>query len=324
MSGNERPMVSVVMIAYNSERYIAEAIKGVVKQRVEFPVELIVMDDASTDSTPHIIAEWQARYPNIVKSFRNERNLGIQGNYLAAFARCTGKYLAMCDADDYWFYRRKLSRQVKYMEEHPACAVTFHRVVNYYEDNRTLSLSNGGQTPDIDIVSLSRGNPITNMSVMYRRELIDLTHLPSWMHEEKLTDYTMHLLYAAHGDIHYFKRPMGVYRQFSGATWSMAGRYERLKMSYTVRERLISHFAGRPEVLPGLKEAATNILVAMVQTAQDDVQREYAMQHLNRLSPGIDIDGRLNALARTRKPFPRRLLSAARSIATLFIPRPRP
>ena len=91
MNAQERPMVSVVMIAYNQERYIAEAIKGVVRQRVDFPVELIIMDDASTDSTPQIIAEWQARYPNIVKSFRNERNLGIQGNYLAAFARCTGK-----------------------------------------------------------------------------------------------------------------------------------------------------------------------------------------------------------------------------------------
>lgn len=317
-------MVSVVMIAYNQERYIAEAIKGVVRQRVDFPVELIIMDDASTDSTPQIIAEWQARYPNIVKSFRNERNLGIQGNYLAAFARCTGKYLAMCDADDYWFHRRKLSLQVKYMEAHPGCAVTFHRVVNYYEDNGTLSLSNGGQKSDIDIVSLSRGNPITNMSVMYRRELVDLTHLPSWMHEEKLTDYTMHLLYAAHGDIHYFKRPMGVYRQFAGATWSMAGRYERLKMSYTVRERLISHFAGRPEVLPGLKEAATNILVAMVRTAQTDEQREYATQHLQHLSPDIDINARLNALAHARKPFPLRLLSAVRSIASLFIPRPRP
>lgn len=122
------PMVSVVMIAYNKEKYIGRAIKGVVDQVTDFSVELIVMDDCSTDSTPQIIQQYADRYPDIVHHFRNQSNLGLQRNYLEGFKHCRGRYMAICDADDYWCYRHKLSKQVRYMEDHPECALTFHRV----------------------------------------------------------------------------------------------------------------------------------------------------------------------------------------------------
>lgn len=127
----EVPKVSVLMIAYNKEQYIGEAIAGVVHQRCDFPIELIVMDDCSTDRTADIVKGWQARYPEIVNYHRNERNLGLQGNYLAGFKHCQGEYLAICDADDYWFYKKKLAKMVGYMDEHPECAISFHRVVNF-------------------------------------------------------------------------------------------------------------------------------------------------------------------------------------------------
>lgn len=150
------PVVSVVMIAYNKEAYIADAIKGVVKQRFDAPFELLVLDDCSTDSTAAIIREWQGRYPEVVRYIRNERNLGLQRNYLEAFRHCRGRYMAICDADDYWCYRGKLKCMVRYMDTHPDCAISFHRVINYYEASGEKSFSNPATPADTTMNELSR------------------------------------------------------------------------------------------------------------------------------------------------------------------------
>lgn len=312
------PMVSVVMIAYNSGEYIGEAIKGVVSQKAPFGFELIVMDDCSTDSTPQIIEDWRRRFPGIIRSFRNPVNLGIQGNYIAGFAHCRGRYLAMCDADDYWFHRRKLARQVEYMEAHPECAITFHRMVNYYEADGEKSLSNGGQAPLTDIADLSRGNFITNASVMYRRECVDLLNLPPWVHNESLLDYAMHMLYARHGNIRFFGRPMGVYRKTSGSKWSMNSEYEKLRMALTVRLSLISELTDRPEAVEGLKGASANILAAMTRCASDDGQKDYVRR--TTLDLGITLPTADSAGGSRRKP----LLTRVRAAMSKLVPLPRP
>ena len=135
-------MVSVVMVAYNSAPYIGEAIAGVLRQKCDFKVQLVICDDASTDNTGGIVTEWDKRHPGVIDYHRNDLNLGVQRNYLKALSLCRGKYITMCDADDYWCCRTKLSRQVAYMEAHPDCTVCYHRVVNYYEATREISLSN--------------------------------------------------------------------------------------------------------------------------------------------------------------------------------------
>lgn len=254
------PMVSVVMIAYNSAPYIDMAIKGVVNQRCDFPIQLVVCDDASTDNTREIAERWARQYPDTVEYHRNPHNLGVQGNYLEAFRHCNGKYLAFCDADDYWTCRTKLARQVGYMERHPECAICYHRVVNYYEETGEMSLSNGGgQKMQVhDAVELSQRNPITNMSVLSRASLVDLHNLPAWLGEVRLLDYAMHLLIAGSREgntIHYMSRPMGVYRRSAQAIWSEAELGKRMGMAIDVRRYLIRHFEGRPEITENLEKA---------------------------------------------------------------------
>ncbi|MDE5745861.1 MAG: glycosyltransferase [Paramuribaculum sp.] len=269
----DNPLVSVIMIAYNKEAYIEEAIKGVLKQatplnHIGFSLELIIMDDCSTDDTPIIIERYRQLYPDMIKAMRNPRNLGLQGNYLAGFPLCEGRYMAICDADDYWFAASKLARQVKYMEKHQECAITFHRMVNYYEDTREMSLSNGNTPLLTDIRHLSRSNYITNSSVVYRRSLIDLTSLPVWMQDITSPDYAMHMFYATKGNIRFFRRPMGVYRKTSGSAWSMTDNYKRLHMSLDVRQRLIDWLGTDfPDASNGLSFAIDNITKAMNQVS---------------------------------------------------------
>lgn len=314
------PMVSVVMVAYNAEKYIREAIAGVVRQKVGFDVELLVMDDCSTDSTGNIVRNLAKAYPQI-RYICNETNLGSQGNYLKGFRMARGKYMALCDADDYWNCRRKLARQVYYMESHPECALTFHRVINYYATTGEKTLSNGQHPSEYSAESLSRSNYITNLSVMYRRELVDLDNLPAWIMDHRSPDYAIHMLYAAKGTIHYFPRPMGVYRKVEGAIWSTAGAYRRLKMSLDMRRSLMKEFAGRPELVAGLRDASKAIVRSMLRcaTTPDERQEAEAYAREFEIDPSTILVGSPNVAA------PRRgLLSRTVRLVSRFIPRPRP
>lgn len=318
-NNNSAPMVSVVMIAYNKEKYIEEAIRGVVRQRTDFNIELVIMDDCSSDSTPSIIERYRRLYPSVIRSYRNEHNLGLQQNYIEGFRRCNGKYMAICDADDYWFYRRKLQMQVDYMESHPDCAVTFHRVVNYYENSGEKSLSNGGQPEECSLETLSRSNYITNLSVMYRRELVDLDNLPEWLKSDKSPDYAMHMLYASRGNIHFFKRPMGVYRKAEGSAWSLTDEFTRLRMSLTVRLNLMNELSHLPRAVEGLRLSAVNILAAMMRTAPGEPER--------RLTEQLAADaGLLDDFMNAPRPMvrPKKLHQRAVRALSRFIPLPRP
>lgn len=322
---SERPSVSVAMIAYNNAGVIGEAIRGVVRQKTDFPVELIVVDDASTDSTLAVAKEWESRYPDIVHVYSNKVNLGLQRNYFEAFSHCTGKYLAMCDADDWWWCRSKLARQVAYMEAHPDCAITFHPVINYYEADGSKSISNGSQKTDATIADLSRSNFITNLSVMYRRGLVDLCALPAWVSEEKLPDYAIHMFYASHGYIHFMRLPMGVYRMRATATWSTARRYKRLEMSLSVRERLMEAFSGNKEVVDGLRQASASILLNMI-LCGDSGDAGQARDKLQRY-PGYEtlekINAALAARAAFREPLMKRVLTPVRRFLSRLVPLPR-
>ena len=317
------PMVSVAMIAYNKERLIARAIEGVVRQRAPFAIELIIVDDASTDATLGVARMWQERYPEIIKVFANKTNLGLQANYIEAFSHCTGKYLAICDADDYWCSPSKLRRQVQYMEKNPGCAITFHRVINHYTADSTKSLSNGGQSVDTTIADLARSNYITNLSVVYRRSLVDLRNLPEWLADDRSPDYAMHMLYAAWGTIHYFRRPMGVYHIAGEGAWSMTERYRRLEMSLSVRHRLMVHFAHMPEVVAGLRGAAESILLAMVAASGNDtVRRDSAIALLMADNPSATPEDIIRAATSkaSAPPLLCRLLTAIRRAVSRLVP----
>lgn len=252
-----QPKVSVIMIAYNQADTIGEAIRSVVLQRAPFPFELIVADDASTDSTLGVARQWQERYPDIIRIIGRPANLGLQGNFLDAWAQARGEYIAICEGDDHWSSRHKLRRQAAWLDSHPGCSLVFHRVWNHYADTRTLSLSNPRQPRDITLEDLARGNVITNLSVMYRA--IPAAELPGWLSSVKLFDYAFHSLHLARGNGRFLPRPMAVYRRYSRGIWS-GDPTRAFRLALDVRERLIAHFsATRPEAAALYSQAADAI-----------------------------------------------------------------
>src|SRR5690349_6525722 len=111
--------VSVAMISYNHERFIAQAIESVLSQRVKFPYEIVIGDDHSTDATPSIIADFHRRYPDKIVPFLREKNLGMAPNFMQILASCGGQYVALLEGDDFWTSKDKLQRQVDFLDANP-------------------------------------------------------------------------------------------------------------------------------------------------------------------------------------------------------------
>ncbi len=133
--------VSVLCMAYNQEKYVRQTLESFVMQKTNFPFEVIVNDDASTDKTPEIIKEFADKYPNIIKPIFQKENQYSKGipihiNYL--FPKAKGKYLAFCEGDDFWADENKLQMQYDIMEKNPDFHLCLHKVSVVSEDGKEL------------------------------------------------------------------------------------------------------------------------------------------------------------------------------------------
>ncbi len=117
------PLVSVKMITYNHAPFIARAIEGVLQQKTNFPFEVVIGEDCSTDGTREIVFEYQKKYPEIIRVVTSDKNVGMKKNSLRVFRACRGKYIAFCEGDDYWHHPLKLQKQTNYLENHPECGL---------------------------------------------------------------------------------------------------------------------------------------------------------------------------------------------------------
>jgi len=115
----KRPEVSVIMVTYNHERYLAEAIEGVVRQETSFPIELLIGEDCSTDRTREIALSYQKRFPEMIRVITSEHNVGARENFARLIAATRGKYIAFCEGDDVWIRSEKLERQIALLESNP-------------------------------------------------------------------------------------------------------------------------------------------------------------------------------------------------------------
>lgn len=112
----DAPVVSIIVITYNQKEYLRECLDSIINQVVDFPIEIIIGDDCSTDGTTNICYEYQKKYPKFVKLVLNEKNLGLVGNYLSVLSHCNGRYIAQIAGDDYWCDMNKLSIQKSYLD----------------------------------------------------------------------------------------------------------------------------------------------------------------------------------------------------------------
>jgi glycosyltransferase involved in cell wall biosynthesis len=170
------PMVSISCLAFNHEKYIRKALEGFIMQQTNFPFEVLIHDDASTDATPAIIREFEARYPDIVKPIYQTENQWLKGRRGSAvhnFPRAKGKYLALCEGDDYWTDPTKLQRQVDFLEANPEYVlVAENAMVDNTEENTRYNFNNIGAC-DLNMEQLLGKRTFSTASVLFRSSCLD-------------------------------------------------------------------------------------------------------------------------------------------------------
>ncbi|MGN0649975.1 MAG: glycosyltransferase family 2 protein [Oscillospiraceae bacterium] len=119
MNTSERPLVSIAMMTYNHEKFIARAIESVLMQEVNFRYELVIGEDCSTDNTRQIVMEYAEKYPGIIRAILHPHNVGMQENTNIMRRECKGKYRGNLEGDDFWITTDKLQKQVDFLESHP-------------------------------------------------------------------------------------------------------------------------------------------------------------------------------------------------------------
>lgn len=211
--------MSIVSISYNQEEYIREALDGFAAQRTEFPVEVIIADDASTDATPRIIGEYAARYPQLFRPILRQTNIGVHANFKDVLSAARGEYLALCEGDDYWTDPLKLSKQVKYLDRHPETTVCFHPVRVIYEDGaKDSEFPPLSWRRDLSVDALLARNFIQTNSVVYRRQP-SYDDIPA---NVMPIDWYLHVRHAVGGEIAMLPETMAVYRRHAHGIWHSA------------------------------------------------------------------------------------------------------
>ena len=126
--------VSVHMITYNHEKFIAQAIESALMQQVDFDYEIVIGEDCSTDRTREIVVAYQQRHPDKIRLLLHEQNVGVSLNDIRVYRACRGEYVAWLEGDDYWTSPHKLQKQADFLDSHPACSACFHPVTVFFED----------------------------------------------------------------------------------------------------------------------------------------------------------------------------------------------
>jgi glycosyltransferase involved in cell wall biosynthesis len=187
---------------------------------VNFRVELIIADDASTDNTKGIIESYRQKFPDLIHPVYNEKNLGLVLNNWKAFSLCRGKYIAILDSDDYWTDKHKLSKQVAILESRPEIVMIHHNGLildKKAEVSKLITAKKEQEEYGLDGILLKGG--LWNSSVMYRN-LGDKIFMPKWMLQQRYNqDYVRHVLHARFGRILFLPENLGVHRKHD-SNWS--------------------------------------------------------------------------------------------------------
>jgi glycosyltransferase involved in cell wall biosynthesis len=147
---------------------------SLVRQQTNFPFEIVVGDDCSTDATPQICKEYQEKYPTCIKVILQEKNKGIAENYNDILRQCQGRYIATCDGDDFWCDAQKLQKQVDYMEQHKDIVVTYHDVVPVSEEGQITqeSLLSSSEKKNSSSFDLMKSFWIVPVAICYRSLIV--------------------------------------------------------------------------------------------------------------------------------------------------------
>ena len=214
------------MITYAHEKYIRQAIEGVLMQDINFEVELIIADDNSPDNTEQVVLDIASSHPNgkWIKYTKHNKNKGMMPNFIWTLEQCKGKYIAMCEGDDYWTDPNKLQKQVDFLEGNEEYVLCFHNVL--IQDDKEIMKKDAisdhlGNT--MSMIDLAKGNFIHTPSVVFRNNF----ELPNWYYSLPLGDWPLYLIIIKNKKIKKLDDVMCVYREHPNGIWSQTTKNQK-------------------------------------------------------------------------------------------------
>ena len=239
-------MVSVICNAYNHERYIRDALDGFLMQKTNFAFEVLIHDDASTDKTADIIREYEAKYPDIIKPiYQTENQYSKDPSIVISlqYSRVRGKYISLCEGDDYWTDPLKLQKQVDAMENHPEIDICAHGA--YQVDAETKMITRLIRPAkkrtifSVRKVIIGGGAFVATNSLLYRSELVK--NLPAFVRYFGF-DYAWQIHGTLRSGMLYLPDIMSSYRYLSANSWtsSMCNNHEKIRKHYKVISIMLS------------------------------------------------------------------------------------
>jgi len=225
-----RPKVSVMVITYNHEKFISQALESVLMQETEYTYEINVIEDCSTDKTQEIVMRYVQRYPHIVKPYFNAKNIGrkvTQRNTYRGFQTLTGDYFSILEGDDYWTSPHRLQKQVAFLEANPNFAICAGNTIKVYDDGsrEPHRFHYWGKQDDAVLEDVIRLNPFFhNAGVMYRNVFHGVP--PRHFRNKRSCDIFIMIAHAQFGNVHHIDEDFAVYRAHSGGVFSNRSKIE--------------------------------------------------------------------------------------------------
>lgn len=281
------PLVTICCITYNHEKYVEDTLKGFLMQKTTFPFEIIVNDDASTDRTAIILREYELQYPDKIKVIyhnENQWSKGIEPIVNFIFPEAKGKYVAICEGDDYWISPLKLQAQVEYMESHPDCSFCFtnamvedmsgempYRKFIPYEDGLEDVFNNESRVYDAG--TLAALGFIPTASFLYPMSVYK--HYPkSYEKDCCCGDMKIKLFAASIGYAYYMNFTSCVYREHSSSSmmdsWRKSSREQKYARNLSVVNMLhdFNHFT-KNKYQQQVYELQKRYLMTLIKNAKD-------------------------------------------------------
>ena len=316
-----QPLVSVCMITYNHAPYIAQAIEGVLQQETDFPVELVIGEDCSTDGTREIVFDYQKRYPETIRVVTSETNVGMWANSRRTHVACRGKYMTFCEGDDQWHHPKKIKKQVEYLESHPKCGLV-HSDVDVLEvltgeriHNRRMTLEVACKDDDLELSwwILSGQYPIWTCTVCARKNLVDDVYSanPEVFQEDrfKMGDLPLWFELSRLARVHYIDESLVTYRVLAESASRSRDICKQLRFLLSgrdVRLYYIDKYSCPPGMRRTILEARNRTLLSTAYEARDSQVAEDAASELRKL--GVELT-----------PYERMLLFGSHPLGSMFV-----
>ena len=219
-----RPLVSVVCLTYNQADYIEECLISLISQKTTFSYEIIVHDDCSLDGTREIVERYVRQYPNLIVPIFEEENQYSKGvsiqSIIAPFI--SGKYVAICEGDDYWIDENKLQIQCSYLEQNRECSLAVHQSYGFDSGKqkvvKTITDCSVERHYMFDEVVLGGGGLFSTNSMCFPSEYY---LLPESFRNWGVGDIPRLLFLASKGYIWYSDKAMSVYRLAAEGSWTL-------------------------------------------------------------------------------------------------------